>query len=99
MAGDGNLVHIGLAAIVAALEATLLDIRENLRPDLLGFTGHDGIGGAHGLVGAHGRMNAAHDDGHAEPAEERRHFVGAVRLRRDGGDAHEVGTGQGGVVG
>ena len=66
---------------------------QDLRPDGLGLPRDHRVHARHDLVGAHGRVNAAHHDRHAESAEVSGHCVGAVRLRGERGDAHQVRPG------
>ena len=58
----------------------MLDVREDLMPDVFGFAGDHGIDPGHGLLGAHGGVDAAHDHRYAEHAKLDRQRVGAAGL-------------------
>src|ERR1035438_9727542 len=59
MPGGRYLVYLGEPVIIPALQAAMPGIRQNLRPDALGFPRDDRVHTLPGLVQAHGCMNAA----------------------------------------
>ena len=93
-----DLVQLEALSVIAALQVAVPGVVQDLRPDGIGFPRDHRIHPLHDFVCAGGRVNAAHDDGDAETAEVGGHFVGAVRLRGEGGDADQVRARHGRIV-
>ena len=92
MACRRHLGQLGAPSVIAAPKVAVPDVVHDLPPNGLGFPRDHRIHPLHDLVYAGGRVNAAHDHGDAETSEVSGHFVGAVCLRGEGGDAHQVRT-------
>ena len=90
MAGKRDIVHLGQPSVIPAFEATMTGILQDLPPDALGFPRDDRVHTRHGLVRTHGGMDATHDHGHAQTPEVSGHFISAVRLRGESGNACQV---------
>ena len=98
MPGRRHIGHFGEPSVIPAFQAAVPGVVQDLRPDALGFAGDNRVHVLQGLVQAHGGVNAAHDDRHAPAPELGGHLIGAVGLRREGGNAHQVRPRHGRVV-
>ena len=79
------------SAVVARLQAPSLDVRDNRGPQLLTLADEERVCVLCRFLLHQRRMNAAHDHRNASRAELRGDGVGAWRLRRERGNANEVG--------
>ena len=80
MTGGREIVQVGMSSVVPPLQPALSGVRQDLRPDALGFTRNGRVHTFYDLVQAEGGVNAAHDHGHPSTAEVSGHLIGAVRL-------------------
>ena len=95
---DRDIAQIGPAAFVARVQASVSRVFKDAGPHSLGLSRDDGIRMLPGFVLAHRRVDASEHDRHAEAPEKPGDFVGAIRLRREGSDSHEVRPGHALVV-